>query len=102
CVQKTYKRGRKALARARAKSSTIRLHTFRKRAKELWCQLRILRSLAPDVFTELNDDLKTVGQTLGQVHDLAFVEERLSSLGQTSNRGERILNVLIESRKKDL
>ena len=39
-VQKTYKRGRKALKTAIKKTSTKKLHTFRKRAKELWYQLR--------------------------------------------------------------
>jgi hypothetical protein len=56
CVQKTYKRGRQALKAATEKTNTKNLHTFRKRAKELWYQLRILRPLAPAVFQELNDE----------------------------------------------
>lgn len=102
CARKTYKRGRRALNAAIKKTSTKHLHTFRKRAKELWYQLRILRPLAPDVFVELNDELGAIGRYLGQVHDLAFVDERLTSIGSTSTRGERILNTLIESRGKDL
>jgi CHAD domain-containing protein len=102
CVQKTYKRGRKALNVAIKKTSTKNLHTFRKRAKELWYQLRILRPLAPAVFKELNDELKTIGQYLGQVHDLAFVAERLSSIGAARKKGNRILNALIHSREKEL
>jgi CHAD domain-containing protein len=100
-VQKTYKRGRKALRAAIKKTSTKNLHTFRKRAKELWYQLRLLRPLAPAVFKELNDELKTIGQYLGQVHDLAFVAERLSSIG-ARKQGDRILNGLIDSRAKEL
>jgi CHAD domain-containing protein len=102
CVQKTYKRGRTALKAAIEKTSTKNLHTFRKRAKELWYQLRVLRPLAPAVFRELNDELKTIGQYLGQVHDLAFVAERLSSIGSPRKHGERILNALIDSREKEL
>ena len=102
CVQKTYKRGRKALEAAIKKTSTKNLHTFRKRAKELWYQLRILRPLAPAVFAELNDELKAIGQYLGQVHDLAFVDERLSSIGSARKQGDRILNALIDSREKEL
>ena len=100
-VQKTYKRGRKALKTAIKKTSTKNLHTFRKRAKELWYQLRILRPLAPAVFKELNDELKTIGQYLGQVHDLAFVAERLSSIG-ARKQGDRLLHGLIDSRAKEL
>jgi CHAD domain-containing protein len=102
CVQQTYRRGRRALNSAIKKTSTKNLHTFRKRAKELWYELRILRPLAPAVFRELNDELKTIGQYLGQVHDLAFVAERLSSIGPARKHGDRILNALVDSREKEL
>lgn len=101
CVQKTYKRGRNALKVATKKTNIKNLHTFRKRAKELWCQLRILRPLAPTVFQELNDELKSIGQYLGQVHDLAFVAKRLTSIG-SAKRGDRLLHALIHFREKDL
>ena len=101
-VQRTYKRGRNALKTAIKKSSTKNLHTFRKRAKELWYQLRILRPLAPAVFRELNDELKTIGQYLGQVHDLAFVAQRLSSIGPARKQSDRILKGLIDSRETEL
>jgi CHAD domain-containing protein len=103
-VQKTYKRGRKALDAAIQKKSTKNLHTFRKRAKDLWYQLRILRPLAPAVFCELNDEVKTIGRYLGQVHDLAFVAERLSSIigSARKQQGDRVLNALIDSREKEL
>jgi CHAD domain-containing protein len=102
CVQKTYQRGRKALTAAVEKRNTKKLHTFRKRVKELWCQLRILRPLAPAVFGELIDELDAINKYLGQVHDLAFVRERLSSIGSTRKHGDRILNTLVDSREKEL
>ena len=102
CVQETYKRGRKSLRTAVKKGSTQRLHTFRKRVKELWYQLRILRPLAPGVFTELTDELRAIGRFLGQLHDLAFVEERLASIGPANKSGDRIITALIESREKEL
>jgi CHAD domain-containing protein len=102
CVRKTYQRGRNALKAAIEKTSTKNLHTFRKRAKELWYQLRILRPLAPAVFRELNGELETIGQYLGQAHDLAFVAERLSSIWPARKHGDRILNALIDSREKEL
>ncbi len=101
-VQKTYKRGRRVLERAIKKTSTKNLHSFRKRVKELWHQLRLLRPLAPAVFTELNDELRTIGDYLGQVHDLAFVAQRLSSIGPASQQGHGILNAIIASRKDEL
>src|SRR6267143_662574 len=101
-VQKTYKRGRQALEAEIQKKSTKNLHTFRKQAKDLWYQLRILRPLAPAVFKELNDELKAIGKYLGQIHDLAFVADRLSSIGSARKHGDRVLNALIDSRKKEL
>jgi CHAD domain-containing protein len=101
-VQRTYRGGRQALKRASEKTSTEKLHTFRKRAKELWYQLRLLRPLGPAVFKELNDELKSIGQYLGQVHDLAFVAERLSSIGPARKQSDRHLHALIDSRKKEL
>lgn len=102
CVQKTYQRGRRALAAAVEKTSTKRIHTFRKRAKELGYQLRILRPLAPAVFRELTDELKAIGQYLGQIHDLAFVSDRLSLIGPARKKGDRVLHALIDSREKEL
>ena len=101
-VQTTYKRGRKVLKTATRETSTETLHAFRKRAKELWYQLRLLRPLAPRVFKELNDELKTIGEYLGQVHDLAFVAQRLSSIGPARKQGHRILNAIIASRGNEL
>lgn len=101
-VQGTYKRGRQVLKKAIKKTNTENLHTFRKRAKELWYQLRLLRPLAPKVFRELNDELKTIGEYLGQVHDLAFVAQRLSSIGPARKQGQRILNALIAARGNEL
>ena len=101
-VRRTYKRGRQVLKRAIKKTTAENLHAFRKREKELWYQLRLLRPLAPAVFKELNDELKTIGEYLGQVHDLAFVGQRLSSIGPTRKQGHRILNALIESRTSEL
>jgi CHAD domain-containing protein len=101
-VQKTYKRGRQVLKTAIKKTNTKNLHAFRKRAKELWYQLRLLRPLAPAVFKELKDELKTIGEYLGQLHDLAFVAQRLSSIGPARKEGHRLLNALIASRRDEL
>jgi CHAD domain-containing protein len=101
-VQKSYKRGREVLKTTIWKTSTKNLHAFRKGAKDLWYQLRLLRPLAPAVFKELNDELKTIGDYLGQVHDLAFVAQRLSSIGPVRKQGHRILNALIDSRTDEL
>jgi CHAD domain-containing protein len=101
-VQRTYKRGRKVLAAAIEKTTTENLHAFRNRAKALSHQIRILRPLAPAIFDELDDELKTIGQCLGQLHDLAFVTQRLWSFGGGEKQGDRILSALIAVRTDEL
>jgi Uncharacterized conserved protein len=101
-VQRTYKNGRDILSDVTKKPTTRNLHSFRKRAKELWYQLRLLRPLAPDVFEELNDELKKIGSCVGQVHDLDFVARRLASIGPATREGDRVLHLLIETRHGEL
>lgn len=101
-VQRTYKRGRKVLGAAIEKMTTENLHAFRKCAKELSYQIRILRPLAPAILEELDDELKTIGECLGQLHDLAFVTQRLWSFGAGEKQGDRILSALIAVRTDEL
>lgn len=102
-AQQSYKRGRQALWRARSKPTAENFHAFRKEAKRLWYQLRILRPIHPAILKELNDKLKGIGQHLGHAHDLAFLADRLRTTGGTrSKRGGRALGGLIATRQKEL
>ncbi len=103
-AQRSYKRGRQALRRALKKPTTKNFHAFRKEAKQLWYQLRILRPLHPPILKELGDELKMIGQHLGHAHDLAFLAERLKTTGGTGRRrrGGRALGGLIDTRQKEL
>ncbi len=103
-AQLSYKGGRQALRRVRKKPTAENFHSFRKEAKQLWYQLRILRPLHPAFFKEMSDELKTIGQHLGHAHDLAFLAERLGSITGAAGRkrGQRALGGLIDSRQKEL
>ena len=102
-VQKSYKRARKSLKRATRKPTMKNFHSLRKRGKELWYQLRILRPLHPAILKELADDLKKISEHLGHAHDLAFLAERLSTItNRGGKRGQRILSGLIDAQQKEL
>jgi len=101
-VQRSYKRGRRVLAAAIEKMTTENLHAFRKCAKELSYQIRILEPLSPAIFQELDDELETIGECLGQLHDLAFVTQRLWSFAAGEKQGDRILSALIAVRTDEL
>lgn len=102
-VQRSYKRGRQALRRARKKPTAENFHSLRKETKQLWYQLRILRPLHPAILREWSDELKGIGQHLGHAHDLAFLAERLRTKGGAGRkRGGRALGGLIDARQKEL
>ena len=77
---------------------------LRKRVKDLWYQLRILRELHPLVTGELADELNIIGQNLGGAHDMSLLADRVQKIANDSRtRGEaRRLSGLTEVRRKQL
>jgi CHAD domain-containing protein len=103
-VQRTYKRGRNALADAKRNPTAECFHVFRTEMKQLWYQLRILRPMNPVVLKELTDELSSLGDLLGRAHDLSFLEERLrqeSGRSDWQREGHELLAV-IEASQSDL
>ena len=103
-VQKTYKRGRNALAQAKSTSTAECFHVFRTEAKQLWYQLRILRPVNPVVLKNLTDELNALGDLLGRAHDLSFLADRLRQEhgnGAWQREGHDLL-AIIEASQSDL
>jgi CHAD domain-containing protein len=103
-VAKTYRRGQRGLAKAIKKSDPKNFHSWRKRVKELWYQLRILQPLNRLVLEKIASDAKTLGQLLGCGHDFVFLLTRLEKeRGDPALRDERAhLRKLIRKRGKQL
>jgi CHAD domain-containing protein len=55
------------------------LHDWRKRVKDLWYELRILKPIEPKEMGRLADDTKRLAHLLGDDHDLAVLEEAAKS-----------------------
>ena len=103
-VQASYKQARQALAEATANPSAEKFHAFRTRAKTLWYQLRILRSVNPVVLKSLADDLRSLADLLGRAHDLSFLGARLRNehgKSQWQREGHKLL-AIIEVSQSDL
>ena len=103
-VQRSYKKARKALARAQCSSTPEDFHEFRSDAKRLWYDLRILRPINPLVLKNLSDDLDSLGGLLGRAHDLSFLSDRLRRDDRSSDwasEGHKLLAV-IEVNQTDL
>lgn len=80
-LSRGYRRGRAAFERARSEPTTENLHEWRKRAKDLWYHLRMLRPLSPGIMAGQADEAHKLSDRLGDDHDLALLREKLESGG---------------------
>jgi CHAD domain-containing protein len=74
-LRRAYRRGRKALAAVRAEPSDAAVHEWRKRSKDLWYHLRLLRDGRPEVLAPAADRAHELSDLIGDHHDLAVLAE---------------------------
>ncbi len=72
-LSRTYDDGRQALKRVLADASAENVHEWRKRTKDLWYQLRIVRDAWPALLGETVDQADELADLLGDHHDLAVL-----------------------------
>ena len=103
-VQRSYKCGRRTLRKANEAPVAENFHEVRKHAKELMYQLRILQPVHPRFFQQRVSELKILTETLGNAHDLAFLETRLIKHKRrgADDRAASALSELIGLREKEL
>jgi len=103
-VAKIYKRGQRGLAKTIKKPVPGNFHAWRKRVKDLWYQLRILKPLNRMVLEEMAHEVEILGELLGREHDFDFLLSRLEKeSGDEALRDELAqLEKLIRKRGKRL
>jgi CHAD domain-containing protein len=74
---RAYARGAEAMAVAREETTAEHLHEWRKRAKDLWYQQRLLRDAWPEVLEAHADGADRLAKLLGDDHDLAELAAHL-------------------------
>jgi CHAD domain-containing protein len=79
-VVRAYRRGRRAMGEAH-EDGAVAFHEWRKRAKDLWYQLRILLDAWPPVLGETTEQAHLLAEALGEHHDLAVLAEDLAARG---------------------
>lgn len=79
-LTETRTRARTAMRTARDARSDEALHDWRKRAKDLWYQTRLLTPIWPEVMKPLAVEADMLGKTLGHHHDLADLAAHLERL----------------------
>jgi CHAD domain-containing protein len=103
-VQARYSSARRTLACATANPTAENFHVFRRQAKILGYQMRILRPINPIVVKNLSEDLGALADLLGRAHDLNFLGERLRGEAGDSEWQREAQKLLsgIEASQRDL
>lgn len=103
-IRRSYKRARRSYQDAREAPAPTRLHQWRKRVKELWFHIRLLRRVCPALMAELAQDYEVLGEFLGDDHDLfvlkTTLEERREALQHDA--AAETLSKLIDLRREEL
>jgi len=74
-LEKTYRQARSRMKTAKKDPSNKNLHDWRKRIKQLYFHIYLLTKSWPALLTCLGDELKRLGEILGDDHDLAVLTE---------------------------
>jgi CHAD domain-containing protein len=105
-LEKTYRDGRRALAGATGdeNSDPAAVHEWRKRTKDAWYHVRLLRAAAPSILHPLDDRLHDLSDALGDAHDLVVICERLGGAPEQFGGKDpvRAACELAETRRADL
>ena len=101
-LQRSYGRGRRAMARAQQSPTVENLHDWRKRAKDLWYHLRLLRPSAPNTLSGHINEAHALSDLLGDLHDLDVLRATLGKLAPELATDLGPLVALVEHRRADL
>ncbi len=102
-LKRAYARARKTFRKARKQPTDEALHEFRKRSKDLWYQLRLVRLAWPAVVKVTADEAHELSDLLGDDHDLVVLDEHREETEPALTAGQRSqLSELIARRRKEL
>jgi CYTH domain-containing protein/CHAD domain-containing protein len=97
-----YREGREAFAGLGESPDFDAVHELRKRGKDLWYQLRLLRDAWQPVLEPTAEELHHFTDLLGDHHDLAVLENDLSGREEVETVHREPLRRLIEARQSSL
>lgn len=97
-----YSEGRKAFAALGDSPSFEAVHELRKRGKDLWYQVRLLRDAWEPVMDATAEEIHDFTDLLGDHHDLAVLAVDLEDRSQVDPTQRETLKTLIEARQEAL
>lgn len=81
-LEASYRQGRLAMRAAFSAPEDEAFHDWRKRAKDLWYQVQLVRDACEPVLGGLEELLDELGERLGDDHDLAVLAAQPAAAGQ--------------------
>jgi len=103
-LERTYSRGRKALALVRENSTSENFHEWRKRVKDHWYHVRLLEDIWPGIMQAYERALKDLETWLGDDHNLVVLRDTvLAEPAFYGNTAEiDVFLGLVDKRRKEL
>jgi CHAD domain-containing protein len=104
-IERSYLRGRNRFRDVRRDPTSENIHEWRKRIKDLWYDLRLLRDSWPDVMSKMGDEAHELADLLGDHHDLTVLAADLRSRDSVAADGDDEVTPLlnaIEGRQEEL
>jgi CHAD domain-containing protein len=103
-LEKTYRRGRKAMPAAYAAGSVEAFHEWRKRVKYHWYHARMLKKTWVSPMSAYCKELKRLADYLGDDHDIAVLQQTLQENQEPFGSDEQIRAFcgLAAQRRKEL
>lgn len=99
-LSRGYREARKAMKRVRSSHAAEDVHEWRKRTKDLWYHLRLLRGSWKPVIGELAEQAHVLADLLGDHHDLTVLAEDLEGRQGLGDRAQ--IRELIDRRQDEL
>ncbi len=100
-LDRSYREGRAALRRAQKDRAAESVHEFRKRAKDLWYELRLLAGSWPGLLDASAAEAHELSELLGDHHDLAVLAADLDTRAGVVAEPDAI-RALIDRRQDEL
>jgi CHAD domain-containing protein len=101
-LERSYRRGHKRFADVRDDPTPENVHGWRKRVKDLWYDLRLLRSTWPPIVGEMADQAHELSDLLGDHHDLTVLSEDLEGRSEIDGDEVVAIQALVEGRQEEL
>jgi CHAD domain-containing protein len=101
-LTRSYRLGRGGFREIGNHPADEELHEWRKRVKDLWYQLRLLRPIWPGVLGETIDEAHELANLLGDHHDLSLLRPGLDNRELLAEGPARALGQLVETRRQQL